>query len=258
VGQETAEEKVNNTMTRPWSNGYAGDGNHTIATKMAETAIKGLHHINVRDDKGRISRATLELRYRRICVMPPIGKQKSYPPLRLTVIHAIERGAPKGRKPIDWKLITDLPVQNRQGAVEKLNWYAMRWKIEIFHKILKSGCKAEESRLRTAERLANLIALFCILSWRIFWLTMMARNAPTIAATSVFTKTEIALLDAHATGPPKTSCEPTLASHLIKLAKLGGYLARTHDPPPGNMVIWRGWRRLNDMLIGAHTKFVGN
>jgi hypothetical protein len=253
-----AHEIGSHFLIRTCVDRLAGDGNHTIATEMAETAIKGLHRINVRDDKGRISRATLELKYRRICVMPPIGKQKSYPPLRLTVIHAIERGAPKGRKPIDWKLITDLPVQNRQGAVEKLNWYAMRWKIEVFHKILKSGCKAEESRLRTAERLANLIALFCILSWRIFWLTMMARNAPSITATSVFTKTEIALLDAHATGPPKTSCEPPLASYLIKLAKLGGYLARTHDPPPGNMVIWRGWRRLNDMLIGAQAKFVGN
>ena len=55
------------------------------------------------------------------------------------------------------------PVQSRKDAIEKLEWYAMRWKIEMFHKILKSGCKAEESRLRTAERLANLISLFCIL-----------------------------------------------------------------------------------------------
>jgi hypothetical protein len=253
-----AHEIGSHFLIRTCVDRLAADGKHTIATEMADTPVKGLHRIDVRDDKGRISRATLELKYRRVCVLPPIGKQKNYPPLHLTVIHAIERGAPKGRKPIDWKLITDLPVQNRQGAIEKLNWYAMRWKIEVFHKILKSGCKAEESRLRTAERLANLIALFCILSWRIFWLTMMARSAPKIAVSSVFTKTEIALLDAQATGPPKASCERTLADYLIKLAKLGGYLARTHDPPPGNMVIWRGWRRLNDMLIGAQTKFVGN
>src|SRR5258708_35896864 len=84
----------------------------------------------------------------------------------LTVIHAQERGAPNGRERIDWKLITDLPVRSHREAVEKLKWYSMRWKIEIFHKILKSGCKAEESRLRTAQRLTNLIAVFCILSWR--------------------------------------------------------------------------------------------
>jgi hypothetical protein len=75
------------------------------------------------------------------------------------VLHAQERGTPKHRDRIDWKLITDLPVQSRADAIEKLEWYAMRWKIETFHKILKSGCKVEESRLRTAERLVNLVAV---------------------------------------------------------------------------------------------------
>jgi hypothetical protein len=79
------------------------------------------------------------------------------------VIHALERGTPNGRDRIDWKPMTDLPVASRKDAVEKLNWYAMRWMIEIFHKVLKSGCKAEESKLRTAERIINLIAVLCIL-----------------------------------------------------------------------------------------------
>ena len=73
-------------------------------------------------------------------VLPPIGKQQRYPALTLTVIHAEERGTPKNRKKIEWKLITDLPVQSRQDAIERLEWYALRWKIEVFHKILKSGC----------------------------------------------------------------------------------------------------------------------
>ena len=135
---------------------------------MDEVVVKGLHRIETRDEKGTVCHATLEIRYRKIHVLPPIGKQKHYPALDLTVIHAQERGAPKGRKPIEWKLIIDLPVRSRQDAVEKLDWYALRWKIEVFHKILKSGCKAEDSRLRTADRLANLISVFCILSWRVF------------------------------------------------------------------------------------------
>ena len=71
----------------------------------------------------------------------------------------------------------------------------MRWKIEMFNKILKSGCKAEELRLRTAERLANLISLFCILSWRIFWMTMLNRSTPTALPSAALTETEIELLD---------------------------------------------------------------
>jgi hypothetical protein len=63
----------------------------------------------------------------------------------LTVIHADERGAPKGREPIRWKLLTNLPVNDLSAAIEKLNWYAQRWKLETYHKILKSGCRAEQS-----------------------------------------------------------------------------------------------------------------
>jgi IS4 transposase len=69
-------------------------------------------------------------------------------------------------------------VQSLKDAIEKLQWYAMRWKTEVFHKILKSDCKAEESKLRTAQRLTNLIAVFCIISWRIFWITMLNRSYP--------------------------------------------------------------------------------
>ena len=72
-------------------------------------------------------------------------------------------------------------VKSLKAAIEKLNWYAMRWKIEVFHKILKSGCKAEESKLRSSERLVNLIAIFCIIGWRVFWLTMLHRALPDLA-----------------------------------------------------------------------------
>ena len=105
---------------------------------------------------ARPAEPAFELRYRRVHVRPPIGKQKRYPALDLTVIHAQERCNLEGRAAIDWKLITDLPVRSAQEAIEKLDWYAQRWKVELYHKILKSGCRAEDARLRTAERLVNL------------------------------------------------------------------------------------------------------
>jgi hypothetical protein len=160
----------------------------------------------------------------------------------LTVIHAEERGTPKNRDKIEWKLITDLPVQSRSDAIEKVNWYAMRWKIETFHKILKSGCRAEESQLRTAERLVNLISVFCILSWRIFWLTMLNRTDPDAPPDLALTQTEIDLLDKLVADKNETA--NTVSHYLIKLARLGGYLARANDGPPGNKVIWRGLSRL--------------
>ncbi len=72
--------------------------------------------------------------------------------------------------------MTNLPVQTLEDALEKIRWYALRWKIEMFHKVLKTGCRAEQAKLRTAERLSRLIAVFCILSWRVFWMTMVQRT----------------------------------------------------------------------------------
>jgi hypothetical protein len=237
----------------------AGDGDHTIADEMEEVAVKGLHRIEVRDNNGDPEEAVLEIRYRKIHILPPIGKQKRYPALTLTVIHAEERGIPKKRKKIEWKLITDLPVASRANAIEKLEWYALRWKIEVFHKILKSGCKAEESKLRTAQRLTNLVSVFCILSWRVFWITMLNRSAPDALPTLALTATEIALLDRLVNDRSQTRCK-TISHYLTKIARLGGYLARANDPPPGNTVMWRGLSRLTDIALGAAVgaEIVGN
>ncbi len=140
------------------------DRNHGSADTMTEVKVRGLHWGAVPDDTGRPGIAQVEVTYRRMTVRSPIGKQKRYPSLVLTLLHAREPQEPASRPRIDWKLITDLPVDSHDDAVEKLRWYAMCWKIEVFHKILKSGCRAEGARLRTAERLVRLLAVFCILS----------------------------------------------------------------------------------------------
>lgn len=246
-------------IVRMQTDRLAGDGAHTISSEMEEIAIKGLHRVQVRDQNGEMTAVTLELKCKRIHVQPPIGKQKRYQALDLTVIHATERDAPKGRKPIDWKLMTDLPARTRAEVIEKIDWYALRWKIEVFHKILKSGCKAEDSKLRTADRLANLMAVYCILSWRVFWLTMLNRAAPDAAPTTALTASEISLLDQLVVDAGSRRCRPgTLSYYLTKLARLGGYLARSNDPPPGNTVIWRGLSRLTDIEIGAEIGAAGN
>ena len=254
-----AEHLGTHFLVRTCVDRLAGDGNHTLADEMDETRVKGLHRIDVQDKKGNTDKAILEIKYRHLRVLPPIGKQKKYTTLWLTVIHAEERGTPRNRERISWKLITNLPVSSRQEAIEKLNWYAQRWKIETFHKILKSGCKTESSKLRTAERLAKLIAVFCILSWRIFWMTMLNRSCERASPALALTSTEIILLD-QVTKHKRVSKNKTLSDYLIEIAKLGGYLARTSDPPPGNQVMWRGLSRLTDIQFGFNMamEFVGN
>jgi hypothetical protein len=206
----------------------AGDGDTTIAAEMNRAELRGLHPIQVRNSRGETTTAVLEMRFRRIVVRPPRDKEKRYPELVLTAIHARERAKVKGREKIDWKLLTDLPVHSCLEAIEKLEWYAQRWKIETFHKILKSGCRAEEAKLRTAERLVNLVAILCIVSWRIFWITMLNRTQPAASPDGAFTQLDQYLLDEllpdNSPSPPQAS----IARYVVKLARLGGYLpART-------------------------------
>jgi hypothetical protein len=237
----------------------AGRGGTTVAKVMRRQPIRGTHEVEVRDDHGAVSTAAVQVRFCRVTVHPPVSKRKRYGPLSLTVIHAYERGTPAGRKPIRWKLLTDLAVENLAGAVEKLNWYASRWRLETYHKVLKSGCQAEQSKLRTAERLTNLLAVLCVVGWRVFWLTMTNRVAPTAPPEVALTPLEIEVLDRVAGGAPPAT-KRAVSHYLLEVAKLGGYLARTDDPPPGNMVIWRGLSRLADLCHGfeLNSRVVGN
>jgi hypothetical protein len=170
------------------------------------------------------------------------------------VLHASGVDAPTHRKKLEWKLITDLPVRTRKEAIEKLDWYAMCWKIELFHKILKSGGKAEDSKLRTAQRLTNIIAIFCIVSWRIFWMTMLNRTCAKCSARTALTSKEIGILQ-HMIRKKTVSDGPSsLSECLLQIAKPGGYLARTSDSPPRNTVMWRGLARLSDIQMGFNLK----
>jgi hypothetical protein len=247
-----AHELGTHFLVRSCVDRLAGDGGHTIADEMQDLEVAGRHHVEVANNAGVVETADVEIKYGSIHVLPPIGKQKRYPELTLTVLHAQEREEPADRPRIDWKLITDLPIQSLKEAIEKLQWYALRWKIETFHKIMKSGCRAEQARLRTAERLVRLLSVFCILSWRVFWLTMINRAMPQAEPGLALTDVETELLDKlvpDRTGAPPTA--RTLSKYLTKIARLGGYLARASDPPPGNIVMWRGLSRLTDIKLGA-------
>jgi len=256
-----ADELGTNFLVRTCVDRLAEDGDCTLSAQMKKAAVKGRHRIQARNKKGESYEAELEIKFEQLQVLPPMGKRKDYPELTLTVIHAVERRTPRGREKIEWKLITNLAVNSLKSAIEKLQWYAMRWKIETFHKILKSGCKAEESKLRSSERLANLISIFCIIGWRIFWLTMLHRAEPDLPPAIALDKTEICLLDELVkTKSGKPQAKATVSDYIIKIARLGGYLNRASDPPPGNMVVWRGMSKLNDIHLGFSlaAKLVGN
>ncbi len=233
----------------------------TIHDVLRNAKTRGNVEISYRDEDGEQVTAILEMKFERIKVRPPFGpKSNKYPNIEATIIWAKEISKSGGnREPIDWKLITNLPVEDLEDSKEKLRWYALRWKIEVFFKVLKSGCKVEESKLRTADALCKLIAIYSIVAWRIFWMTMLSRDSKDLPANLILSDVEIKILD-NLQPERKKSEIKTLSHYLIKIAKLGGYLARASDSPPGNTIIWRGMQRLIEIRLGVEIglRLVGN
>ena len=203
------------------------------------------------EDKYR--QATLSVIYSPISMPPPPNKTKKkdgkLPLLDLFSVMAIERNPPKGHDALCWVLLTDLSVTTLDEAVEKIRWYALRWNIELFHKVLKSGCSVEQAQLRHAERLKKYIAVKSIIAWRLFWLSRYCKEDSRANCLAVLTKEEWVILyrKIHQTKYLPDS-PPTVGEVFIWIAKLGGYIGRRTDPPPGMISLWRGWQRLMDMV----------
>jgi len=165
-------------------------------------------------------------------------------------IHAVlahEPNPPEGSEPITWLLFTDEPVKDFSKAHEVIETYRMRWKIEIFHKIMKSGCKIEECRLESIAKLKRYITLKSIVAYRLLYLVEAARKTPTEDCTKILKPHEWKALHLKLNqGKPLPKKPPTIKEALILVARLGGFLARKSDGDPGPVVLWRGWQRLQD------------
>ena len=162
-----AQDLGTNFLVRSCVDRLAEGGGTTIAQVMKNIPPSGLHQIRFRDASGQDQEALLSVKFASMVVRPPIGKQKLYAHQTLQIIHAEETYPPADRPPVFWKLITNLAVTTHEEAVHKLGWYARRWSIETFFKTLKTGCRVEEVRLTTADRLAKCIPLCCVVAWRI-------------------------------------------------------------------------------------------
>ena len=182
-----------NRLAEPPPDAPLQNAAHRVFAQLNAAPWSGRHRVAVGGNAEET--ACLHVKFVAVTTLLPIGKRKRYSPQVLTYIHSLELDPPADRQPIDWKLVTNLPVADLDGTVEKLDGYALRWKAEVFHKVMKSGCRAEEARLQTAERLVKFLALVAVVSWRIFFVTMSARGEPETPPDTVLTAGEINALD---------------------------------------------------------------
>jgi len=169
----------------------------------------------------------------------------------MCAVYAYEINPPKGVKPLEWMLLTNLPVKSFADAYEKVKWYCLRWRIETYFKVLKSGLKIEECRLGDADKLIKFIAVMSVVAWKLFMLTLIARTDPEISCDILIDKQHWMplYLEIHKNKElPKRA--PKIGSTVRWIAMLGGFLGRAGDGDPGITTLWRGWKRLNDISRG--------
>ena len=214
---------------------------------LSDAPVLGSLAVEVPGNGSRKARtASIEVRVAQVTIQPPPRRgahakaSGSDGPVTVTLVGATEQSPPEGCESISWVLLTNLPVRDFESATEKVRWYARRWGIEVWHRVLKSGCKVEDCMLEEAERLKRYLTLFSIIGVRLMHVTYLARVQPDVPATEVFSAEEVNALHIRMTKAlPPASPAPTLRQMVRMLGKLGGHLGRKCDGEPGVTVLAR-------------------
>jgi hypothetical protein len=173
---------------------------------LAAQPLRQVREIQVPRRKNQPARtAEVQLRWAPVKIEPPaVGCKKSWPPVSLWAIWVHEPEPPAGLEPIDWMLLTDLPIHRAAEAWQKVQWYCRRWGIEEWHRALKNGCGVEQREFKTAEHLKRALAFDLIVAWRVLACVKLGRTLPQLPATLLYSPDELEVLLA---GVKKTSAQ---------------------------------------------------
>ncbi|MBI4839536.1 MAG: IS4 family transposase [candidate division NC10 bacterium] len=192
--------------------------------------------------------ARVAVRFAPVVLRPP--KDSRLPPVRVWAVYAREVGhGATVKEPIDWMLLSTVETQSVEQARERLAWYSRRWGIEVYHRTVKSGCRIQDRRLEDANSLEACLAIDLVVAWRVYWLTMAARERPEAPCAQFLSHEEWRVLSAWATGTMADT--PPGAQQVARwIGKLGGWLARGKHDNPGTTCMWRGLVRLPNIVQG--------
>jgi hypothetical protein len=200
--------------------------------------------------KGRPARTVhQQLKAVRVTLKPPARPDRTLAEVTVTALLATEPNPPAGEDPLDWLLLTNLPVDTPEQACEKLAWYLCRWQVEVYFKVLKSGCRVEQLQLETRERLEPALAFYMIIAWRVLYLTMLGRECPEMPCDTVFADEEWQAVYLVTQRKPPPDTPPSLDTMVRMVASLGGFLNRKADGFPGPKTLWIGLQRIPDFVL---------
>lgn len=225
-----------------------------LGVTVQQGPVRGTLAVRVPRKDGRPGRrATVVVRYGTFTLLPPSThpRRTQLRPLPVQAVLVEEVDAPPGAKPLRWLLLTTLAVDSLEDAARVVRWYSYRWRIERYHFVLKSGCRLEELQLETAARLRRALAVYAVVAARLLHLTYRARQEPEAVCEPAVSREEWQVLWRHfRPGEALPAMPPSLGQAVGWIARLGGFLGRPGDGAPGVKVLWRGLRKLRDMVTG--------
>jgi hypothetical protein len=227
------------------------DGSQLMES-ASSLSVGGTLQVKVPRRQGQPARiAKLELRWEQLEIRPPaVALKKSWPALKVYVVLAREAGAPAGVEPIEWLLLTTWPVTTLKMARRLVRWYALRWGIECWHKVLKVVCGVERRQMKEAEHLQRALALDMIIASRVLLLTRLGKEHPELPAELFYSAEELGVLAVKkkATGRYRQSPKLTLLQANILVAMLAGFWGRLSDGHPGPQILAEGLRLLEALV----------
>lgn len=237
----------------------------TSATYLTEqllaTPVLFTHVIGVRGRKAKVacetrgrrqpreSRETeVSVHAARVTLRAPHRPQTKLPDVTMNVVMVREECPPANEQRVEWILLTSLPIDSVEQVRQVIGYYCVRWMIEIFFRVLKSGCRVEERRLETLDRQLACLAVFMIVAWRTLLVVRLGRSCPKISCEVIFEPAEwkSTWKVVHNEDPPRDP--PPLGQMVRMVAHLGGYVYRAHSEP-GPQTIWIGLQRVHDFAF---------
>jgi hypothetical protein len=222
---------------------------HKVRDAVQASPVRIRRTIALSQTPKRAAReAQLEIRALPVMVKPPHTRSR-LPQVTYNVVLAQEVGGPGDGTDVSWLLITTLPIDTNERILTVLEYYLARWTIEVYFRVLKTGCMVEQIQLETMHRMKNCLAFYKIIAWRVLHLTYLNRECPEMPCDVVFSDGEWQAVwqVVNKEAPPKTP--PRLGDFIKLVAHLGGYNNRPKEPPPGPQVLWMGLRRMIDFAI---------
>lgn len=221
-----------------------------LMQEISSKPILGNIEFKVSETEKRTGRKVVQsVQSGRIRLKPPYRKGVKLPEVEINAVLTQEINPPEGEEPIVWLLLTSLEIKTFEQACLVAKYYLCRWQIEIYFKVLKSGCKIEERQFEKAEAMKSCIAMYMIVAWRVLFVTMLGRQCPDLPCTALFEDDEwqTVYMIVKKEKPGKTP--PSLGDFIIMIASLGGHLNRKCDGPPGPKTMWTGLQRMFDFTL---------